>query len=228
MRGYIYKLYTNDQKQVYYGSTSQRVCKRIADHNTDYKQWLKGKRNFVYSFPIIATNDYTYETLEYIDYNEKFELKQRERWYIQNNDCVNKQIPNQTEKEYRDTHRDEITEYKKEYYIDNKDKLLEYQTQYHIDNKDKILEYKKQYYIDNKDKLSEYQAQYNATHKEEYNEYQAQYYIENKDKLLEVRRNDIVKCDCGTCVRADGLSRHKNSKKHKEQMSNLENIIRIP
>ena len=194
--GFIYKLWSKtDPSLVYYGSTTQKhVCSRITGHRNSYKQWKQGKYHFVTSFLIIETGDWDYMTCEKIIFDEPFELKNRERFYIENHECVNKQIPNQTTKEYYVENKDKRLEQMKEYYIENKDKLLEYQTQYNIENKEEKTEYNKQYYIDNKN-------------------------------YIEAKAREIVQCECGTCLRADGLRKHRNSKKHKEQMSNLENII---
>ena len=209
--GFIYKLWSKtDPSLVYYGSTTQKhVCSRITGHRNSYKQWKQGKYHFVTSFLIIETGDWDYMTCEKVIFDDPFELKNRERFYIENHDCVNKCIPNQTKLEYQ-----------KKYDATHKDEAK----QYYIDNKDEITKYKKEYYIENKDKRLEQMKQYRDTHKDE----AKQYRIDNRDKILEAKKNDIVQCDCGCCVRADGLSRHKKSKKHKEQMSNLENIILIP
>jgi len=203
--GFIYKMWSKtDPSLVYYGSTSQKhVCSRITGHRTDFKRWKQGKSHFVTSFRIIETGDWDYMTLEKVFFDDPFELKNRERFYIENHDCVNKYIPNQT---------------KEEYYIENKDKRLEQMKQYNDTHKEEA----KQYYIDNKDEITKYKKEYYIENKEEITKYKKQYYIENKQK------NEIVQCECGCCVRADGLSKHRNSKKHKTIMSNLQNIIRIP
>ena len=186
--GFIYKMWSKtDPSLVYYGSTTQKhVCSRITGHRTNYNQWKKGNYHFVTSFRIIETGDWDYMTLEKIIFDDPFELKNRERFYIENNDCVNHNIPNQTK-----------------------------------------VEYDKQYYIENKDEITEYQAQYRDTHKENKREYDKQYRIDNK-KNITANASEIVQCECGCCVRADGLSKHRNSKKHKTIMLNLRNIILIP
>lgn len=93
MIGYIYKIWDNDDPTlVYYGSTKQRVSGRIANH--------RNKSSGCKSKIIIERNNYQYATLEKVEYEEKFELKNRERFWIENNICVNKNIPNRTQKEY--------------------------------------------------------------------------------------------------------------------------------
>ena len=50
MKGFIYRIYDNTNGNVYYGSTFQGVSQRIADHRSNYKQYLKGKCRNVKSF----------------------------------------------------------------------------------------------------------------------------------------------------------------------------------
>ncbi len=57
------------------------------------------------------------------------ELQQRERFYIENNECVNKVIPLRTKKQYNENNKEKISDYNKEYYQDNKDKKAEYDKQ---------------------------------------------------------------------------------------------------
>ena len=141
MIGYIYKIWDNDDSSlVYYGSTKQQVSIRMGKH--------RSQLNLCKSKIIIDRNNYQYATLEKIEYEDKFELKNRERWWIENNECVNKSIPNRTQKEYM-----------KEWYEANKDKIAEKQKTYNDKNKEKIAEQKKQYYAENKDKIEKYKKE---------------------------------------------------------------------
>ena len=153
MKGFIYRIYDNTNGNVYYGSTFQRVSQRISDHRSNYKQYLKGKYNHVKSFDILKNDDYDYTTIEVVDCESKYELHNRERFYIESNECINKCIPNRTDKEYREANQDKIREKNKKYYEDNEDKIRESKKNYRKDNKDKIKEKSKEYYEANKEKL---------------------------------------------------------------------------
>lgn len=48
--------------------------------------------------------------------NDNDELHARERFYIDNNDCVNKNIPGRTAEEYKNDNKVKISEQKKEKY----------------------------------------------------------------------------------------------------------------
>ena len=202
--GYIYKIFCKtDTELVYYGSTTQkRVCSRISGHNANYKSWKLGKSNFLTSFSVIDTGYWDYMTVEKVMHDEPFELRNRERYWIENNKCVNKNIPNTTPKEsskkYKKQNAEKLAEYYKDYYEENKEIIAEYQKEYQKQNKEKIAEYKKQ----NAEKITEYKKEYRNQNKEKIAEY-------NKKKLT---------CDCGCIVRYDGLARHKKTKNHLDKI----------
>ena len=136
----IYKIVDNTNDDIYIGSTCDSLKRRLTNHKCDYKCFLKGLRNNIKSFDILKNDDYKIELLEACEVKTKDELLARERYFIENNECINKNIPGRTIKEY---------------YIDNKDKIKEYKKAYYIDNKDKIKEYKKAYRDTNKEKINE-------------------------------------------------------------------------
>ena len=119
--GKIYKIYSYQTDDIYYGSTTQKLCKRMGSH----------KRNFKYcdmhtsSKQILKYDDAKIELIELFPCNSKEELLKREGHYIRSNKCVNKCIAGRTDKEYNQ---------------DNKVKRKKYHDQYRKDNKNKIKE----------------------------------------------------------------------------------------
>ena len=111
-KGKIYKIVDNTNDAIYIGSTCNSLKNRLSSHKGDYKRFLKGIFNNVKSFDIIKNNDYKIELLENCEVKTKSELLARERFFIENNDCINKNIPGRTHKEAD-----------KAYYIANKEKL---------------------------------------------------------------------------------------------------------
>jgi pyruvate/2-oxoglutarate dehydrogenase complex dihydrolipoamide dehydrogenase (E3) component len=63
----------------------------------------------------------------------------RERYWVENTECINRIIPGRTRKEHYENNRDIILNKKKEHYENNKEKIK----QYYENNKDKTKEYKK-------------------------------------------------------------------------------------
>ena len=113
----IYKLVDNTNGNVYYGSTTQTyLSKRLSQHRTAFNGG-----NHSSSHEILKNNDYDIVLVELYPCNSKDELIMRERYYIENNKCVNKSIPGRTKLEYRYT--DKMLEYNKQYVRDNKEKI---------------------------------------------------------------------------------------------------------
>ena len=133
MKGLIYKIICNVTNNIYIGSTTKKLNIRMSKHKYDCKT-NKGCR----SKEIIKNNDFKVETIEEIEFDNKIELHEREKFYIINNICVNKVIPNRTNKEYRENNKNKINEYAKEYRENNKNKIKENKKQYYFHNKDKI------------------------------------------------------------------------------------------
>ena len=91
----IYKIVDNTNGDVYFGSTKQKLCNRMSGHRQDAKE----NKN-ISSQSIILNGDYSVEVVEYTN------DKSRERYYIENFNCVNKNIPQRTIKEWRNDNRD--------------------------------------------------------------------------------------------------------------------------
>lgn len=187
MKGIIYKIYDNTNGNVYYGSTTKELNFRISKHNSKYKRYLNGKCGCCKSFEILSNNDYTCSVVEVVECETKYDLHTRERFYIENNECVNKCIPNRSAKEnkdyqklYYEKNKETIKEKNKEHYEFNKEKKKEYQEK----NKDIIKEKKKIYRENNKEKLKEKKKEYYEINKEKLKEYNKQY-RENKKKELQ-------------------------------------------
>lgn len=147
----IYKLTTiHDPDLVYYGSTVNPLFKRKAEHKSKYnKNVLNYSSSKLFELGI---DDVEITLVENVNCNNKEELQQRERFYIDNNICVNKVIPGRTKKEHYDDNKDEIKLQNKEYKEINKDKIKLQNKEYYEDNKLKILEYQKEYYLKKKAK----------------------------------------------------------------------------
>jgi len=245
--GKIYKIESTLGNMVYYGSTTKkRLCDRMTKHRGDYKCWLKGNAGLVMSYKLFE--EYGLENCKIIlvencPCESKDELKARESYYIKNFECVNKNIPGRTDREYRadnknkilernkqyyEDNRNKIIEQKKQYYEDNKDKIAERDKQYYEDNRNKILEQKKQYHVDNKNKIAEQRKEhyeynknkilernkkYRENNKNKTLERNKQYYEDNKNKILE-RMKIKYTCVCGSCICKGDKAKHERSKKH--------------
>jgi len=168
----IYKIVCNITGLVYIGSTSQTLSKRIQDHKKNYQKYLNEKYHYITSFKIIENDNYDIVLLEDFPCERKEQLHAGERYFIENTECVNKQIPTRTMKEY---------------YQDNKEQIQEKKKKFREDNKEKIREQNKQYYYQNKEKLREQKKHYRQENKELMKERNHQNYLKNKGKKINIK-----------------------------------------
>ena len=115
----IYKIYSYENDDVYYGSTCETLSQRMTRHRSYLKSYKEGKGKYITSIQILEFESAKIELVENYPCNSKEELLQREGYYIRNNNCVNKYIPDRTKKEYnkayREANNEKYTEYQKIY-----------------------------------------------------------------------------------------------------------------
>jgi hypothetical protein len=194
-KGKIYKIVCNITGRTYYGSTVVALCKRLGQH--------KAFSNNCTSKIIIQGGNYDIVLVELFPCNTKEELHARERYFIENNECVNKVIPTHTRKEYRGEHKDEIAErdtkyyeenkveiakQKKEYREANKVEIAKQKKEYRDENKVEITERDKKYYEENKVVITEYKKQYQQIHKVEIAKKKKEYREEHKADIAKKRK----------------------------------------
>ncbi len=198
-KGKIYRLFNDDMLGlVYYGSTTQTLKKRLAIHKYDFNRGIN-----ITSSVLFQTDNFKIELVENYPCLNRKELETRERWYIENNECINKYIPGRTHKEW---------------YLDNKDKILEKFKIYNQNNKEKIRENKKLYRENNKDKLAEYHKLYYQNNKDKVKENTKIYYQTNKDKINEYNSTKVT-CECGDVMNIKSIYRHRKSQKHLDYLA---------
>jgi hypothetical protein len=113
--GYIYKLVDNTNSNVYYGST-MNLKKRLRQHKEDYKKYLKSKCHYKSSFEIIKNSNWLMLYLEVVPFKDISLLRERERSYIENNQCINKYIPNRSKKEYFEDNKEHLKNIQREWW----------------------------------------------------------------------------------------------------------------
>jgi hypothetical protein len=210
--GKIYMIESISNNCRYYGSTVDTLSRRLAKHRNTIKV---GKNPS--SKKVLKYSDARILLVELFPCNSKMELEAKEAEYIRNNDCVNKHIPQRTQKEYYQDNKEVIDkyqkQYKQQYYQDNKEVIAEKTKQYCQDNKEHLQQQKKQYYQDNKEVIAEKTKQYRATHKEVIAKYKKQYHQDNKEVIAE-KQNKKCLCECGKIYIQQHYKRHTRSKRH--------------
>jgi len=123
--GKIYAVRSHQTEQIYIGSTTQSLSTRFAEHK------CRSKTRNCSSKEILQYPDAYIELIEEYSCDNKEQLNKKEGEHIRSNNCVNKYIAGQTDKEYRDINREKMIEYQKEYYKQNKILILEQKKEYY-------------------------------------------------------------------------------------------------
>ena len=215
--GKIYKLVSNYFDKCYIGSTCQLLSSRLYQHKESYKRYLCEKFKFMTSFILFEFDNVQIVLIENYPCKNKEELHARERYWIENLECVNKVIPTRNKKEHYQDNKEEISQKQKDYYEENKEKILQKNKDYYEENKEKILQKNKDYYEENKEELAQKNKKYRKENKEELAQHQKEYQQANKEKISNKRKETIV-CDCGLTINKRHLARHTRSKKHTDAL----------
>jgi group I intron endonuclease len=191
----IYKITNDYNDEVYVGSTYDTLVKRYSAHKSDAKKNLKLSPLYKLMNEI-GFERFRIELIENYSCQDKYQLRQREGYYIREMGTLNMLIAGRTQIEYVKESKDKILEYQREKYQENRMQELARHKEYRKNNVEKIKEHYK-------------------TNKEVIQKYKIEYYEKNKDKVLK-QAAQKVECECGCMIRRDGLLDHKKSKKHIE------------
>ena len=182
--GKIYKIVNDTLNLTYYGSTCQKyLSSRFYIHKKekDNKKYTSNK--------LFEEGEAKIFLVELFPCESKLELEKRERYYIENNECVNINIPSRTIKEWRETNKEKIKEKNKIYRETNKE-IIKAKQKIREANKDKLKDKKdkKDYYEKNKEKIKEQsKINYHKKREEQLKKNRIRYAL-NKDKYNETRR----------------------------------------
>jgi hypothetical protein len=174
--GKIYRIVCNTTGLVYVGSTCEpTLAKRLQAHKSHYKHFLKNNETHLHlsSYRILENDNYEIILIEKCPCDSKDELHQRERFYIESMDCVNKNVPGRTKE-------DDIA-----YRRENKEIIKERGKKYYDEQREIILEKKKEYAEINKERIKEYQVKYREENKEALKDFRKKKYAEMKRKNIE-------------------------------------------
>jgi hypothetical protein len=124
--GKIYKICDINETEIYIGSTTQPLYKRLSKHKGNYKEWMNKTHNFITSFKLFekfGLENCQIILIENYPCKSKEELNAREAYHIRLNNCVNKIIPGRTHSQWQQDNKQYVSEYNKKYRIDNIDKI---------------------------------------------------------------------------------------------------------
>ena len=196
-KGKIYHIVCNITGETYYGSTVQKISTRMGGH--------RNKDNKCLSKPIIERGDYHYGLVEDYKCDNLEQLLMRERYYVDNNYCVNKRSPITSKEEktayqkiwheehkeevaaqkkvYNEEHKEEIAAKSKVYYEEHKEEHAAKGKVWREENKEKEAARKKVYQQEHKEEIAANKKVYQQEHKEELAAKKKVYYEEHKEEV---------------------------------------------
>jgi hypothetical protein len=207
MKGKIYRLSNGDKH--YYGSTTKDLKTRLKNHISNIEDEIHGTSSSIL-FDSVVYN-VSIDLMEEIEYENKDDLLWLERWWIENNECVNKVIPIRTNEEKYEIERQR---HKRKY--DENPAL-------HIK---KACAFKKQFRIDNPEYMKNKDKEQYEKHKAKKIQLAKEYYDKNKDEIKK-QKSEKVKCECGCKTTKGSLNGHRKTKKHIKLMENKTENIKI-
>ena len=139
--GKVYKIVCDTTKNTYIGSTTLRLCQRLAQHKKDLIAYSQNKKRYSTSYEILENGNYQIVLLENVNCDNREELLQRERFYIENMECVNRCIPIRDKVEKKEIHKISNQQYEEK----NKESIKERKQNYYQTKKEYIQERCKNY-----------------------------------------------------------------------------------
>jgi hypothetical protein len=140
----IYKLVSLVSNEIYIGSTIKSLSLRKGQHISTYKRWLLEKKNNVCcSYKLLEKGDVDIILIENYPCNNKEELNIRERFYIENSECINVRLPIIT--------KIEKSERQKKYWNENYEYFKEWKKNDKLIDPNKYKQINKSYYNKVKD-----------------------------------------------------------------------------
>jgi hypothetical protein len=221
--GKIYKIESLEGNCIYYGSTTQTLCVRMAGHRAKYKQYIHGKSP-ICSSRVVKYDDAKIYLVEKYPCNTKEELCSREGYYIKNFECVNTQIAGRDKKGWYEDNKERILKENKQRYEVNRESILIKHKQYYKENKEYLLKQNKEYREKNKEDVIKRNRQYyekiknNQYYKEKQKKYRDEHKDDNKTYSKEYRKIQHI-CECGKIHLYSEKSKHLKTTKHKTLLS---------
>ena len=196
-KGKIYKITNDSNDDIYIGSTTNSLTKRFSVHHVVSKYEQYCNRPLYKLINEIGFNRFRIQLIENYPCEDKFQLRQREGFYIRQFGTLNIFLAGrsgqESNKNWRDNNKEIISQNSKEYYIQKKDIIDERNKMYYNNHADEIKESKKNYRLN----LSE-----------------------EKKKEQHDRKREKITCSCGCMTARSDISKHMKTKKHIDLMNN--------
>ena len=154
-KGKIYKITNDYNDDVYVGSTCDTLVKRYSNHKSHSNHPKKMNRPLYALMKEIGNDRFRIELIEDYSCEDKYQLRQREGYFIRQFGTLNMKIEDRTHKEwkqeYNKKNQNHIKEYCKLYRKNHQETIVNYRNEH----KDKQKEYCKEYYKERAETLKQ-------------------------------------------------------------------------
>ena len=154
-KGKIYKITNDFNDEVYVGSTCDTLNRRFIIHKSAAKRDVNMNRPIYTLINEIGFERFRIDLIEDYPCKDKYELRQREGYYIREQGTLNNRIAGREQKEYNQDIKQHRKEYYEEYYENKKEQIKEQNKKYYEANKEQIKEYREK----NKEHIQHYKKE---------------------------------------------------------------------
>ena len=133
-KGKIYKITNDYNNDIYVGSTCDTLAKRYSNHKKDSKKERCQNMNIYKLMNEIGFDRFRIELIENYPCEDRYQLRQKEGYYIRQMGTLNMKIECRTSKEWEEDNKDYMHEFRLEY-----EKLRIRPQNYFDKRKDKIV-----------------------------------------------------------------------------------------
>lgn len=184
MKGTIYKLYNTVNKKYYIGSTTKRMCTRMAIYRYHVRHNYGGSRLHK-EMRKTGVENWKYKILESGEYDGQTELRKKKEKYLKKYKTKNSLNTNKGIRTNEDKN-----EYAREYYKKKGHIRLK---QRYEENKEELLIKQKEYYEKNKEKYKAYyeKVKDNPEYKERHKEYREKYKEKKNQKPILENKEEV-------------------------------------
>ena len=203
--GRIYVIRNNINDDVYVGSTTQPLSKRMAKHRSEISS---NKLPLYEKFREFGVGNFYIELLKEYPCENSEQLQAEEGKWIREMGTLNRKISGRTIREWHEDHKEEQSDKKKQYREEHKQEIKEWKKKHYEENKEEILAKQKEDYENNKEVKLE----------------RNRIYCENNKAKIKAQACQVINCECGNKYTQQNKNRHLKSQKHqtylKQQQEN--------
>ena len=180
-KGKIYKITNDFNDEVYVGSTCNSIVKRMSSHKSDHTREIKDNVPLYKLMNEIGFERFRIQLIEDFPCSDKYELRQREGFYIRQMGTLNMKVAGRTKQS--EDYKELKKEYDKKYQEANKEHLREIHNNYCQRNKEELKQYKSNWFQQNKERLTEQRKALSDEKKQELNARRRAKYAEKRSLL---------------------------------------------